>query len=204
MDSKELLELKVWAEEHITNEPGEVFLGKDEVTKYEQVHLSINYSEEDIPHFNGSIKDYKEGARIKMAEEAKKNGCLYVVDGDDCQDNPKERIEILAGTGLREKWSKTLDNKLSPCDFIKVRMSHIDKEEFLRRMGENHEDYDSTDVHAIYEGKTGEDYLSGAEFKLAKKADKRGFDFVTNMDYTAYHPETRVISIHAKGLRKKK
>jgi hypothetical protein len=188
--------LKEWAKRHITEEPGEELFGKDEIMRYEQVHLAVAY------HGRNS-HNYQQRARLKMAKKAKEHGCIDVVDGDNCQNRPEEGSEIFAATGLRPKARKSLDEELSLDDFAKLRMSHIDRIEFLRRIGDNPDNYDLIDIRASHQGNPKEDYLHGAELKLACIALKERCAYVTNMDYTSHDPVKRTVSISAKGLRKK-
>jgi hypothetical protein len=190
-------EIKKWAEKYVTDEPGEVRLGKKQVNKYEQVHLAVAYK--------GDIKDYLENARMEIAKKARKNRCFYVVDGDNCQNIPEEGTEIFAGTGLRPKSRKSLEGKLSPEDFAKLRLSHIDKTEFLRRIGDNPKNYDLIDIQVAHQGnpEIQEDYLQDTELKLAEKAIKKSCSYVTNIDYTFHNPEKKSVSISATGLVKR-
>lgn len=187
--------LEEWAKRHVSDEPGEVRLGEDEVTGFEQVHLAVAYK--------GDIQTYLQKARLEMARKAKELECVYVVDGDNCQNRPDEGTEIFAATGLRPKSSKSLDGKLSLDDFAKLRISHIDRVEFLRRIGDNPDNYNLIDIQAAHQGGPEEDYLHDTELKLVQTALREGCTYVTNMDYTSHNPEKRTVSISATGLIKR-
>ncbi|MDP2924921.1 MAG: hypothetical protein Q8N99_00965 [Nanoarchaeota archaeon] len=173
----------------VTDEPGEVKLGSEEVTQYEQVHLQFNY-------VGGNIRNYQKKARAGLARKALKEGCLYAVDGDNCQNIVSERREIFVATGLRPKIARSLDSKLSDEEFLRLRMSHIDKDEYLRRMGLNPQDYHTIDIPVAYQAQNPEeDYVEETEKLLANEARKKDGKFVTNMDYTSHDPVARTVSI---------
>jgi hypothetical protein len=190
--------LEKWAEENVSDEPGEVWFGKNKITKFEQIHLAVAHK--------GNNNDYLKGARIKIAKEAMRYGCFFVIDGDNCQNRPDERTEIFAGTGLRPPSGISLDRKLTSKEFAKLRMSHIDKKEYLRRIEDNPKNYKLINIQTAYQGKPDakEDYLSKAEVNLAHEALKKGCTHLTNMDYIFHNPEQRTVSIAATGLIKKK
>ncbi len=198
MDSE--VSLKGWVEKYITEKDGKAFLGFDDIKNFQQVHLAIAYSN----GHHGTLNSYIENASMYLAKKALEHGCTLVVERKNCQNKPKENTVIIAGTGLRRKSNPSLEENLSLCDFSKANLSHIDKNEFLRRMGENPDDYSDIKIHINYQGVPDEDYVGNAEIKLSKRAIKKGCKYITNINYTIHHPEMRAVSISGKGLKPKK
>jgi len=174
-----------FAREKFVEAPGEEVLG-DEIRKYQQIHLAVAFMGE----------DYREKARIKIAKQAIANGCEWAVDGDYCQDHYMSKSVILAATGLRKTPKKRIIKPIFPKKII----SHISDEEFLSRMGENPEDYDSINLAAEY---LGSKYVEMAEIRLARIALRAKCKWVTQMDYVFHNPKKNYVRIKAKGLIKK-
>lgn len=178
----------------VTENDSEKVLG-EKIFDYEQRHIAIAYQ--------GRSKNYKEEATLLLAEKARREGYKLVGDIDYCPREDDSKRVIVAGTGFKKKGKleKTVDSEIDSKKYSKTNISHINANEFLRRMGDNADNYERHDINISYRGKTGEDYLSVAERALAEKAISQGFRYVTEMDYVAHDPKRRTVKIEAKALK---
>lgn len=181
------ISLEKWADENLLDGDWEVHLLDKNIKNSEQMHLAVFYS--------SGLYSYLIGARREMAKKAIEKGCFCVIDCPDCQNKISKGTGIFVGTGMREE--------SHPDNPVKLRMTHISKNKFLRRIGENPRNYETINLHIKYQGKPEEDYLDNAATKLSERAMGKGCGFITDIIYHHHHPELRHVAISAKGLIKK-